>query len=189
MATKLGSLIARALFSKQRRRFVDDDSGVTMIEFGLLAPIFFSIIGAILETSIIMMSGQVLDSAVQDASRAIRTGQARSTILNVADFKQSICNHLFGLFRDCDALHVEVQVVANFAGVSITAPIDPVCKTACGWTRIESYTPGQGSNIMIVQVYYKWPVLLNLFDFNMSNLPGNQRLLGAATVFRNEPFT
>jgi hypothetical protein len=41
---------------------------------------------------------------------------------------------------------------------------------------------------MVVQAYYKWPVILNLGGFNMANLGSGERVLGAATVFRNEPF-
>ena len=60
------------------RGFAHDESGVTAIEFGLLAVPFFSILGAILETSLVFLSGQVLESAVQDASRLIRTAPRSS---------------------------------------------------------------------------------------------------------------
>lgn len=186
MATRLGSLIGRRL--KSQRRFVRDERGVTMIEFALLALPFFSIIGAILETSVVFLSGQILDSAVQDVSRLVRTGQAQGTITSTEDFKSRVCARLFGLFRDCDNLHVEVQTVTNFSAVTISPPVDWTCTSECGWTRSESYSPGQGSSIMLVQVYYKWPIILGLGNLSLSNLADSRRLLGAATVFRNEPF-
>ncbi|WP_240232069.1 TadE/TadG family type IV pilus assembly protein [Devosia lacusdianchii] len=186
MATRLGSLIRRVLW--RRRGFGRDERGATIIEFGLLAVPFFSILGAILETSIIFLSTQALDSAVQDASRLVRTGQARSTILTADDFRQEVCGRLFGLFRDCDGLFVDVQQVSNFASVNVSPPVDPTCATACEWSRGDAYQPGQGSSIMVVQVYYKWPVMLN-FGLGLADLPDSKRLFAAVTVFRNEPFT
>lgn len=188
MATRLGSLIGRAL-RRRRRGFVRDQRGVTAIEFALLALPFFAIVGAILETSVVFLSGQVLESAVQDVSRLIRTGEAQGTIVTSAAFKARVCGRLYGLFADCEGLHVEVQTITDFNSASISAPIDWACNNSCTWTRNEAYSAGGGSSIMMVQVYYKWPVMLSLGDLTLANLPGNQRLLGASIVFRNEPFT
>jgi len=42
---------------------------------------------------------------------------------------------------------------------------------------------------VVVQVYYKWPIILSLGDMTLANLPQQKRLLGTATVFRNEPYS
>lgn len=189
MAGPVAKFIGRALLPRRRRGFLRDEKGVTAIEFGLLAVPFFSIIGAILETSVVFLSGQILDSAVQDTSRFIRTGQAAEANLSAAGFKQQICNRLYGLFSDCNALHIEVNVLSDFTNASITPPVNKNCTTACGWTRPESYNLGQGSSIVMVQVYYRWPTMLHFGDLSLANLKDGSRLLGAVTVFRNEPFT
>lgn len=186
MAITPGSLIGRKLL----RGFGRDERGVTAIEFGLLAVPFFAIIGAILETSLVFLSGQLLDSAVQDVSRLIRTGQARSTMFSADDFRKNVCERLFGLFGDCKGLYVEVRSVTNFADIDVKAPINPNCTLNCdAWAEPDAFTPGQGSSIMVVEAYYKWPIIINLGGLNLSNLPGGKRLMGAAAVFRNEPFT
>lgn len=184
------------------RGFARDESGVTAIEFGLLALPFFSILGAILETSLVFLSGQVLESAVQDTSRLIRTGQAQGAGVTAAGFKTMVCDRVFGLIRDCDSLHIEVNVVSAFGDVDMTAPVNWTCaapapgqtqqqaNAACSaWTRPENYTPGAGSSIVMVQVYYKWPVIVPFGGLGLSNLPDGRRVMGSATVFRNEPFT
>jgi Flp pilus assembly protein TadG len=202
MPVSSASPIVRALL-QQRRGFARDERGVTAIEFGLLALPFFSIVGAILETSLIFLSGQALESAVQDASRLIRTGQAQETSVTAAGFKTLVCDRVFGLIRDCDSLlHVEVDVIDTFGEVDMTAPVSWECGEAepgetaaqaaarcAAWTRPESYTPGTGSSIVTVQVYYKWPVIVPFGGLGLSNLPDGRRVMGAATVFRNEPFT
>ena len=185
-----------------RRGFARDESGVTAIEFGLLALPFFSILGAILETSLVFLSGQVLESAVQDASRLIRTGQAQEASVTADGFKTLVCDRVFGLIRNCEGLHIEVDVIDAFSDVDVSAPVNWSCaapgpgqteaeaSASCAdWTRPESYTPGNGSSIVMVQVYYKWPVIVPFGGLGLSNLPDGKRVMGAATVFRNEPFT
>nr|WP_295890105.1 TadE/TadG family type IV pilus assembly protein [uncultured Devosia sp.] len=179
-----------------------DERGVTAIEFGLLALPFFSILAAILETALVFLSGQALDSAVQDISRLIRTGQAQRAAVTAAGFKTMICDRSFGLIRDCNNLHVEVNVVSTFSDVDVEPPVNWTCpppsggqtqaqaNAACAaWTRPESYTPGSGSSVVMVQVYYKWPIMVPFGGLGLSNLPDGRRVMGAATVFRNEPFT
>lgn len=189
MAIALGTLFGRALRRWPIGAFSRNQRGATAVEFGLLALPFFSIIGAILETSLVFLSGQVLESAVQDTSRQIRTGQAQGVIMNAADFKARVCDRLFGLFGDCSGLHVEVQTINNFAEMGISPPVDLNCTTNCTWTRPETYTSGKGSSIVVVQVYYKWPVILSIGDMSLANLPEQKRLMAAATVFRNEPYS
>ncbi|WEK03572.1 MAG: pilus assembly protein [Candidatus Devosia phytovorans] len=169
-----------------------DERGATAVEVGLLALPFFTIIGAILETALIFLSGQILDSAVQDTSRFIRTGQMQAAKYDIEQFRTNMCGRLYGLFK-CADLHIEVQVLNSFNAVNIKAPVNPSCtstdKEVCpDWSRTESWQPGQGSSVIAVQVYYRWPIMLNFGGLSLANMPNNIRIMGAAAVFRNEPF-
>lgn len=175
-----------------RRRsgaFAHDERGVTIIEFGILAIPFFALIGATLETAVVFLGSQFLDSAVQDSARLIRTGQAQGNGYTAANFRTAICDGLYGLF-DCSKLKVKVSVVTNFANATVTSPVQPAvdCTTTCNWTIVEQYNPGVGSDVILVQAYYKWPVMLNFAGFNLMDQPDGTRMLGAVRVFRNEPF-
>lgn len=194
MTRSIASLLGRALPGKRWRGFARHEEATTLVEFALLALPFFAIMAAILETSLVFMSGQILESAVQDASRQIRTGQAQQRGDTIANFRSNVCDRLYGLFSDCSGLHIQVSVVSNFQSATVAAPVDWTCKTEdCDWTKTEDYKPGQGSNVVVAQVYYKFPVFLNLNflggSFGLSTLADGRRLLGAVTVFRNEPFT
>lgn len=190
MTTRLTSLIGRTL--RKQRQFARNEKAATIVEFALLAVPFFSIVAAILETSVVFLAGQVLDSAVQDVSRFIRTGQAQQANVDINRFRDEICGRLYNLFNNCDALHVEVRALNDFSQVAISPPVDWNCDDDdCGWTRTETYPAGYAagpSSVMVVQVYYKWPVILGFGGLSLANLPNGERLLGAAAVFRNEPF-
>lgn len=176
------------LAQKPRRRrlwgFARNDSGVTMIEFGLLAPIFFVIIVAMMETALVALASQVLDSATNDAVRLIRTGQAQSDDFDVEDFRDQVCARLLGLF-DCSQLKVRIRILPNFAAAALPPPIDPITGN---WVLTEDYDPGTAKDIIIAETYYKWPVVVNSFGLNFSTTADNKRLISAVRVWRNEPF-
>jgi Flp pilus assembly protein TadG len=182
-------LLLRRLSAAIRRcRFGHDENGATAIEFALLGPPFFAIIGAILETSVVLFSSQVLDSAVSDANRLIRTGQAQAAGYTQAQFKTAICGRLFGLFGDCSGLRVRVTQINDFASAQVTSPLQTDCVETCEWTIEEAFDPGKGSGIVVVQAYYKWPVILGYRDVGLADQPDGTRLLATVRVFRNEPF-
>ena len=182
---------------RRGQAFGRDERGVTAIEFAFLALPFFTIITAILETSLIFLAGQILDSAVQDSARLIRTGQAQNnspSAFTPADFREAICDGLYNMF-DCDAaddrLRISVTVVDDFPAVTIAYPLksgDECEEDNCDWTLADAYTPGTGGQVVLVQAYYKWPTIVRLPGFNFQSLPDGSRLLGASRVFRNEPF-
>jgi Flp pilus assembly protein TadG len=71
------SLIGRLLSPARRGRklFSRDESGAVVVEFAILALPFFTLIFAILETSIVFLAGQILDASVHDASRRSARGK------------------------------------------------------------------------------------------------------------------
>lgn len=192
-----GTLLKRWTGSlvKRGRAFGRDENGVTLLEFGILAMPFFAIIGAILETAMIFLAGQILDSAVQDSARVIRTGQAQAAEWDGDDFRALMCQRLVGIF-DCTAgptsrLRISVDVIDNFTQSVIGYPIetDEDCgEDGCDWLLSNDYVPGAGGDTVLVQAFYKWPTLLNLPGLNFGTLEDGSHLLGAARVFRNEPF-
>src|SRR5690606_1677698 len=91
--------------------FARNERGAVAIEFAILSLPFFTLIYAILETSIVFLTGQILDSAVNDASRMVRTGQAQTAGWDIDDFRDAMCDGLYGLF-DCSQVRIKVSVIS-----------------------------------------------------------------------------
>lgn len=183
--TFLRRLISPAV--SRGRAFARDDRGVTAIEFGLLALPFFTIIYAILETTMVFFAAQILDSAVEDASRMVKTGQAQSSGYTIDDFRTLMCGYTFNIF-DCSQIKIKVAKITNFSSTTTSNTVQTCTTTTCTWTVAEGFSPGVGREVVQVFAYYRWPLLVNLPYFNLKNQPDNYRLLGATRVFRNEPF-
>ena len=167
------------------RDFARDERGVTAIEFGILALPFFTIILAIIQTAIMFLATQVLDSALEDAARRVRTGQASA--YTITDFRNYMCGYTFNLI-DCSQIQIRSKDIGAFGSVIKTAP--QTCGTStCTWdSTFQVFEPGVGRSIMQVSAYYRYPLLVVLPYFNLKNQPDNYRLIGAIRVFRNEPF-
>ncbi|MDR3472849.1 MAG: pilus assembly protein [Devosia sp.] len=177
----------RALRLQRLKALGRDERGATAIELALLALPFFALTGAIIETSIVFLASQVLDAAVQDSSRLIRTGQAQTNSYTIDTFRTAICSELFNLFN-CSNLQIKVSVVSNFASATTPAsPLDPVDPSK--WTLVPAFDPGTGSQVIMVQVYYKWPVMLRIGGLNLATSSDGTRLMSAVRVFANEPFS
>lgn len=166
------------------RRFARSDRGVTVIEFAIVGPIFFAIIGATIETAIAFFAGYALDAAVIDTSRLIRTGQP-DYISSPDNYRDAVCGQLYGMF-DCDALQVSVRPIVSFADFSMSEPLDP---ETGAWTMTSNdYTVG-GLDIVMIEAYYKWPIIFNVPGLNDGQTADGKRLLAATHVFRTEAFT
>ncbi|RJF75138.1 TadE/TadG family type IV pilus assembly protein [Rhodopseudomonas palustris] len=166
------------------RRFGRNRRGSAAIEFAMVAPIFFGLLFAIIETAFMFFAGQVLETAVQDSARLILTGQAQSASYSQTQFKTNLCGRLSALF-DCNGVYVDVRSYGNdFSSVDLAAPID----ANKNFVNNMQYNPGGSGQIVVVRAFYQWPLFITGLGYNISNLAGNKRLLSATAAFRNEPY-
>jgi Flp pilus assembly protein TadG len=166
-------------------RFARTQDGAVAVEFGLVAAPFLALTFAIMETAVIFFSGQALETAVADASRLILTGQAQTQGYSAAQFKTAVCAKVYGLFDCANGVSVDVKTYTNFASVTMTNPVD----ANGNFQNNFSYTPGGPGDIVVVRLFYQWPVYVSLMGFNLSNVNGGKRLLVATAAFRNEPYS
>jgi Flp pilus assembly protein TadG len=167
------------------RRFLRQRKGAAAVEFALIAAPFLGLTFAIMETAIVFFAGQTLETAAATASRLILTGQAQTQGMSAATFKQQVCNQIYGLFDCANGVYVDVQKYVSFASINISNPIDANGNLNTGSF---GFNPGGPGDIVVMRLYYKWPVYVNLLGLNLSNMSGGFNLLAATAVFRNEPY-
>jgi Flp pilus assembly protein TadG len=185
IATQLTNGARRLAAAAAVRRLVRQQDGAAAVEFGLVAAPFLALVFAIMETAIIFFAGQALETAVADSSRLIMTGQAQTQGMTQAQFKDAVCAKIYGLFDCQNGVTVDVKTFTNFSSVSMPSPID-----ANGNFQSSnfSYNPGKQGDIVVVRLFYKYPVYVSLLGFNLSDINGGKRLLAATAAFRNEPY-
>lgn len=175
------------------RRFRRSRSGATAVEFALVAGPFFFVLGCVCETGLMLFTEYVLQNSVQEAARAIRTGQVTTSsgtiTIDAATFKSNLCADISTLINCAGLVTVYVDNATDFATLK-TKIVDPLTigqKSDGSWSTTV-YQPGGAKAAAGVIATYDWK-----FVFPFMNLLGNvmsntkRRLYGIA-VFRNEPF-
>lgn len=180
----IAARLCRLLPGKLARRFVRQQDGAAAVEFALVAVPFLALTFAILETALVFFASQTLEAAVTDASRLIMTGQAQTAGYSQADFKQQVCNRVYGLFDCANGIYVDVKNYSDFSSVSTASPVQNGTFDSTKMT----YVPAGPNCIEVVSVYYQWPIYVSMLGNNLANLGNGTRLLVATAVFRNEPY-
>ncbi len=176
---------ARRIFAARAvRRLVRQQDGAAAVEFALVAAPFLALTFAIMETALIFFSGQALETAVADSARLIMTGQAQTQGFDQAAFKNAVCAKIYGLFDCQNGVYVDVKTYSAFSNVNMTNPLDANGNFVNNFT----YQPGGPGDIVVVRLFYQWPVYVSLIGFNLQNMSGGKRLLVATAAFRNEPY-
>jgi hypothetical protein len=177
------------------RRWHNDDSGVTAIEFAIVAMPFLLMMFGIMSVCLFYFANFSIENAVWQAARALRTGQVQQSqgayagAVTNADrkiaFKKALCERAPTFLKCNDKAIVIVQSNANFSGIH-----EPNCVT--NGTMITDaaagFDIGGGSSVLLVTVCYPWELGGKLPFFKMGNLSDGSLLMQASVAFRTEPY-
>jgi Flp pilus assembly protein TadG len=182
-----------SLIAKTLRRFRRSRRGSAAVEFALVAPIFFALLFAIIDAGMYFFANQVLETVTQDSARIIQTGQAmtpggvsatQTGPLTEAQFQQYICSQVPALL-DCSNISIDVEASPSTVPAPLSNQID---NNGNFNTGILQYNLGGPCDLVVVTLFYKWPLFVTSLGFDIANLSGNRRLLFGTAAFRNEPY-
>ena len=178
-------LLSLNALTRATRDFIQRRDGGAAVEFGLIAAPFIALLFAAIETAIVFFAGQALETAVANSSRLVMTGQAQTQGFDAGAFKSAVCAQIHGLFDCQNGIYVDVRSFSSFANVTMPSPIDANGNLQSNF----AYQPGGPGDIVVVRLFYLYPVYVSLLGFNLSNVNGGTRLLAATAAFRNEPYS
>jgi Flp pilus assembly protein TadG len=186
MRNALKRKIRRLARRASPRRFMRRQDGAVAVEFALILVPFLALMFGIMETALVFFADQTLETAVADSARLIMTGQAQMQSLTAQTFKDQVCARIYGLFDCPNGVYVDVETYSSFGSITNTPPLDSSGKLV---TSNFVYQPGGPGDIVVVRLYYQWPIYVSLMNLsNLSNMSNHNRLLVATAAFRNEPY-
>lgn len=163
----------RALTRRIRRlgRLARDSRAAAAVEFAMVGSIFMLLVCMTLELGLTLFTQSVMDNALRDGARLIRTDQANSS----STFVSAVCNEVGTvLIPSCTTkLQYYVATASSFSQLS--------AKTS---TLPNSYTAGSSASDMLAQVAYSRPTLIPW----ASKFLGGTDLLISTVAFQNEPY-
>jgi Flp pilus assembly protein TadG len=186
MRSKIKRRMRRLARLASPRRFARHQGGSSAVEFSLILLPFLALMFGIMQTSLVFFADQTLQTAATESARLILTGQAQGSGLTQATFKNAVCARVYGLFNCQTGIYVNVQTYTSFSSITYTPPLDTHGNLD---TSGFGYNPGGPGDIVVVELYYQWPIFFTLMDFGtLINMSGGNRLLTAVAAFRNEPY-
>ena len=189
----------KARFEKLRQRLrTDTEKGSAAVEFAMVAAPFFMILMATIEVGVIFFAQSVLQNAVNDAARLVRTGQTgcftkdasnNCQPMTVNQFRTQVCNEISTLMPSCSTPTSDLQFDVNaypngFTGVTNSSPL----ASDKSLPNMTAFNVGNPCDVVLIRAFYKWPVFTPGLSFMLGNMGGGKHLLATAAAFRNEPF-
>lgn len=177
------------------RRLRRDRSGSAIIEFAILAPLFFAIMFSGFEAGLMYLKIGMVEHGMSEVSRMIYTGQASGSVTrkNVID---TFCDAVDSVINCDDNITLEVRRLQKYSDFEDTA-------TTCRHTDEDfddepEYQPSVGGDIVFVRICVTTnlvvPSLKNM-TFGIVNIglrlpesADGRYSLSSSSVFRNEPF-
>ena len=179
-----------------QRLKADANKGSAAIEFAMVAPVFFVLLMGTIEAGVIFFGQSVLQNAVNDTARLVRTGQTgcyttsggNCVAMTQAQFRTKLCGYVSTLLKNCSGADMQFDVQAypsGFSSASNSSPLD----AGGNLTTLTAFNVGAACDVVLVRAYYKWPVFTPGLSYFLANVAGGYHLLSSAAAFRNEPYT
>ena len=151
----------------------------------MVAAPFFFLIFAVLELGTVFLVDAMLENAVMNASRLVRTGQADTQNISAAQFKTALCAKMSVFQGDCATrADVDVRLMPNF---SAGPPPSPIQNGVMNTGDLQ-YDKGQPGDLMLVRVWYSQPLVTPFLQKAVSRLKSGAVVMSVATAFRNAPY-
>lgn len=167
--------------SRRQRR-----EGAAAVEFGMVAAPFFFMLFAIMELGLIFVTDSVLENAVLETGRLVRTGEAWDSGMTGATFKEQLCQRMSVFEGDCgDRASVDVRVITQFRN---PAPPDPLQDPANFDEDALMYQQADAGQLVLVRVWYRQPVFSPFLRQALVRTGDGNAMMVSTTSFRNEPF-
>jgi Flp pilus assembly protein TadG len=168
------------------RRFLRHQSGGAAVDFALVLLPFLMVLMTIIESAVVLLAGQVLQTSATIAGRQILTGQAQNANFSAAQFKNTVCASMTVMFNCANNLYVDVESFSSFSSISLTNATN-----ANGTLNTAGfgYSPGNPGDIVVVRLIYQWPIIVPALAVGLVNSANNTNTLIATVAFRNEPYS
>jgi Flp pilus assembly protein TadG len=166
-----------------RRSLLRSTSGSAMLEFALLAPIFFLLVTGLVEYVLYQYRTYALNHVVYEAARNLQTGEVQKSGDMAAAFEAEVCDHAGGMI-DCQEIVFDVR---NFEDLEdVTFP--PATLDEDGNPTNFVFQPGGPNRYSVVRAAMRHKFVTPF----MTEIMGggeNGAIVNAYCVVRNEPWT
>jgi Flp pilus assembly protein TadG len=160
--------------------------GQAAVEFAMVAAPFFFMLFAILELGLVFVTDSIVENAILETGRLVRTGQAQNANMTAEEFKENLCERMSIFAADCDErATIDVRVLDQFRDAN---PPDPMADGESFDDSQLLFDAGAPGSLILIRVWYEQPLLTPFLSQGLSRLDDGKIVMTATTTFRNEPY-
>ncbi len=157
--------------------------GNVMIEFALLAPVFFMMIMGLVEFVLFQYKTYALNHVVYEAARNLQTGEVQTAEDMLEAFQAEVCDKAGGMI-DCEAIVFDVRSFTNLA--DITYP--PATFDEDGNPSNFVFQPGGANEYSVVRASIHHEFITPFMDKLFQMGPDMPAIVNSYCVVKNEPW-
>ena len=183
------------------RLFLRCERGIAALEFAMIMPAFVLLVMGVIEMSVIMFAGAVMESATTNGARLGKTGYVAAGETRQQEIIADVQARTKGLLNP-NQITVTTLVYSNFSQIGVGEPClkppTPPCPGVAGvnftdingngvWDAdLGAAGLGNPGDIVVYTVSYPWHVMTPI----LNHIIGTQGVLTlqARSVVRNEPY-
>jgi Flp pilus assembly protein TadG len=159
------------------------EGGNTMIEFALLAPIFFMLISGLVEFVLYEYKAYALNHVVYEATRNLQTGEVQTSADMAKAFHDEACANA-DMMIDCESIQFDVRTFDKIS--EITYP--PVTFDEDGKPTNFVFQPGGPNKFSVVRASIHHQFITPFMDKLFHMGPDLPAIVNAYCIVKNEPF-
>lgn len=145
-----------------------------------MAPVFLYLLMGIIEVSMLFFTTTMVDRAMYDAARLIRTGQAQNTGDALTSFQTSVCATLVSLY-DCGDLNLDVRSFGTFGTITFTIDEDD------DGDPVYEFDAGGAEDVVLARVIYTFNFATPFIGAFFGDTGSGVEFTTSA-IFQTEPY-
>lgn len=166
---------------KRLRRARD---GNVMIEFALLAPVFFMLVMGLVEFVLFQYKTYALNHVVYEAARNLQTGEVQTSANMYEAFKDEACAQA-GPMIDCQAIFFDVRAFDALSDVTYPPPVFDEDGVPSNFV----FEPGGANKYSVVRASIHHQFITPFMDQLFHMGPDLPAIVNAFVIVKNEPWT
>ena len=188
----------------QTKNILRDTRGATMVEFALVAPVFFLLLFGIIEFSIITFAKSVMEGATNVTSRLGKTGFVEEGTTREELLINLLVEKSQGVL-DEDKIVITTLIYESFSDINTAEPLSIDVNGNSEYDELDGDTYqdvngngqwdedmgqaglGGAGDIVVYNVHYPWHVMTPVMSTFLADKDGNFPL-DVSVVVRNEPY-
>ncbi len=148
------------------------EKGAVAVEFALIAPLFFLLLMAIVELSIMLFVTAVMEGAIGITARIARTGYAPDGTPRSDKYIRGEFLKYTARILDDKKLDFSAQAYEKFSDIGNAVPIDSI---------------GESEQVVVYRARYPWPIITpGVAFFFANNQDGDARIIDVTRVEKIE---